>query len=682
MKLSDKITILKGIGEKRAELFKKVGVNDIGSLLYYYPRTYTEYPEVLTSLPKDLREPVAVSGLLLKKPSVRKTKTGTVTVAYLIFKEIKIELVWFNVNHIAKSLGNGGEFVYFGRLFKDGNGYKMEQPSVFTPEKYSKMKNRPIPIYPLTKDLKNNVIKSAMENAFSDIGKEVIGEYLEPEYLKETGLLEDYKALCKIHFPDSYEELKAARNRLIFDEFFNFFMEVKTEKQEYEEIENTFSFSKDKIFNRALSNLPFSLTKGQMDAVNQIKSELLGRKITQRMIQGDVGSGKTVIAFLSMVLCAENGYKSAVMAPTEVLAVQHYKTFLKFKEICGVDFPVILLTGKMSAKEKRIAVYALSEPGGAFVVGTHALIQEKVKISDLALCIVDEQHRFGVKQRAKLSDKGKLPFNLVMSATPIPRSLAMIIYGDMNITVIKDVPNIRLPIKNAVINQSKRETAYKFILKEVDKGHQAYIICPLVSASEKSEAESATEYSEELKKIFPKTIKIGLLHGKMDSKEKTEVMEEFSKGNTHVLVSTTVIEVGIDVPNSTVIMIENATRFGLSQLHQLRGRVGRGDAQSYCIFMDDSKDGEENERLKVIGNSNDGFFIANEDMRLRGPGQLYGLRQSGEMGFALGDICSDSDILMMANEKASQCVNDKDFMKQWKAGLCRERLSWKSWYNI
>ena len=373
----------------------------------------------------------------------------------------------------------------------------------------------------------------------------------------------------------------------------------------------------------------------------------------QRLIQGDVGSGKTILAFLAMADAAHNGYQSAIMAPTEVLARQHYETFQQLCERFGLHIPVVLLTGSMTARQKRRAYEALEVYENAMVIGTHALIQEKAVYQNLALVITDEQHRFGVKQRETFAQKGYEPHVLVMSATPIPRTLAIILYGDLDISVIDEVPAKRLPIKNCVVNTTYRPKAYSFIENEIKMGHQAYVICPLVEESENMEAENVTDYAKKLRGIFPEEIQLGVLHGQMKPDQKNKIMEEFAAGSIQVLISTTVVEVGVNVPNATVMLIENAERFGLAQLHQLRGRVGRGDAQSYCIMVNCSDNKNAAKRLDILNRSNDGFKIASEDLKLRGPGDFFGIRQSGDMQFALADIYQDAGVLQKASEEVT-----------------------------
>jgi ATP-dependent DNA helicase RecG len=404
------------------------------------------------------------------------------------------------------------------------------------------------------------------------------------------------------------------------------------------------------------SSLQFALTGDQDKVLNDILSDIQGEYVTQRLIQGDVGSGKTIVAFLAMLDVALSGYQAAIMAPTAVLAKQHYEGIVKWVENAGLNIPVALFTGSMKASEKKAMAKLVAENDSCLIVGTHALISEGREFGNLALVITDEQHRFGVQQRDKLSSKGEHPHIIVMSATPIPRTLAMILYGNMHVSAIKELPANRLPIKTCVIKESMRKTAYKFVSDEIAKGHQVYIICPLVEASETTEAQNVTDYSKKLNDYFDGAYSIGVLHGKMKPADKNQVMEDFANHKTQILVSTTVVEVGVNVPNATVMMIENANRFGLAALHQLRGRVGRGSAQSYCILMNSSSDNRESERLNIMLKSNDGFFIAREDLKLRGPGDMFGVRQSGEFSFKVADIYQDADELEMASQDVDELL--------------------------
>lgn len=453
------------------------------------------------------------------------------------------------------------------------------------------------------------------------------------------------------------QELLTARKRLVFDEFLLFVLAIQLLKEKTEEAPNTFPMKPVWTTEEIIEGLPYDLTGAQKNVWHEIERDLSGHKLMSRLVQGDVGSGKTVIAFLAMVLSAENGFQSALMVPTEVLANQHYEGFLRLMEEQNIaSCHPVLLTGSTTARQKREIYQKIADGEVNVIIGTHALIQEKVEYKNLGLVITDEQHRFGVRQREALTTRGNPPHVLVMSATPIPRTLAIILYGDLDISIIDELPAKRLPIKNCVVGTSYRPKAYSFIEKQVQMGRQAYVICPMVEESEGLEAENVTDYARKLQEVLPGEIKVEILHGKMKPKEKNRIMEAFASGEIQVLVSTTVVEVGVNVPNATVMMVENAERFGLAQLHQLRGRVGRGEHQSYCIFIQGNNEENTSKRLKILNESNDGFYIAGEDLKLRGPGDLFGIRQSGLMEFKIGDIYNDAGILKNANEAAGEIL--------------------------
>ena len=425
-------------------------------------------------------------------------------------------------------------------------------------------------------------------------------------------------------------------------------------------MKNHFTMKQQPAIDTFLQSLPYELTAAQMRVWNEIQKEMTGDYVMSRLVQGDVGSGKTIVAFLGLLLSGLNGYQGALMAPTEVLARQHYEKISGMLEHYGLPLKAELLTGSMTAKQKREAYVRIESGSSSIIIGTHALIQEKVNYRNLALVITDEQHRFGVRQREQLAGKGLTPHILVMSATPIPRTLGIILYGDLDISVINELPMNRLPIKNCVVDTGYRPKAYAFIRQQTELGRQCYVICPMVEESETMEAENVTDYTVALQEEMGEQIQVACLHGKMKQAQKDDIMDRFGRNEIQILVSTTVIEVGIDVPNATVMMIENAERFGLAQLHQLRGRVGRGKHQSYCIFMSASKSKETKKRLDILNHSNDGFKIASEDLRLRGPGDLFGIRQSGLMNFKLGDVYQDAKILQMANEAADQLTEEDE----------------------
>jgi ATP-dependent DNA helicase RecG len=498
-------------------------------------------------------------------------------------------------------------------------------------------------------------------------------DYLPPEIRLKGELCEYNYAIKQIHFPDGMEQLIEARRRLVFDEFFLFIMGMQYQKAKNQKEPNRFAFADESFVDGLVEKLPYELTGAQRRTIREIIADMKSPYVMQRLVQGDVGSGKTVIAFLAMALCAKSGFQSAIMAPTEVLARQHYESFVSMCGSFGLDCPVILLTGSLTASRKKKVYQQIQDSPNAMIIGTHALIQEKAVYGNLALVITDEQHRFGVRQREIFSEKGQTPHILVMSATPIPRTLAIIIYGDMDISVNDEVPARRLPNKNCVVGTAYRPKAYEFIREQVEMGHQAYVICPLVEESEQMEGENATDYASMLREQFGGGISVGLLHGKMKNDKKTEIMEAFARNEIQVLVSTTVVEVGVNVPNATVMMIENAERFGLAQLHQLRGRVGRGDAQSYCIMVNTSNTKTAQKRLETLNRSNDGFYIASEDLKLRGPGDFFGIRQSGDLVFQLADIYQDADVLKAASEAAKDVLEaDPELSMEEHRGLRAE----------
>lgn len=670
MNRDSSITEIKGIGAKTEELFHKLGVYTVGDILLHYPRTYIQYPEAKHVDEVAEGETAAVFGRILKTPVVRRTKSMPVTVTSIEALGVEMELVWFRMPYVKNNLKPGNTYIFYGKAERKNGRLVMEQPVIYSQEQYASMEQVFLPVYGLTGGISNNqVIKTvravlAEDNLFRD--------YLPMEIREKYKLCEYNYAIKQIHFPDDMDTLIIARKRLVFDEFFLFILSMQYHKEKRVKEPNEFEFPEDHFTDELIARLPYSLTGAQKKALADVKRDMRSPYVMQRLIQGDVGSGKTIIAFLAMTDAAHNGYQSAIMAPTEVLARQHYATFTKLCEEFGLKIPVVLLTGSMTARQKRMSYEALQLYPNAMIIGTHALIQEKAIYDNLALVITDEQHRFGVRQREIFAEKGSHPHILVMSATPIPRTLAIILYGDLDISVVDEVPAKRLPIKNCVVDTRYRPKAYAFIENEVRAGHQAYVICPLVEETENLDLENVTDYVKKLRGIFPEEIQLGLLHGQMKPDQKNKVMEAFLKNEVQVLVSTTVVEVGVNVPNATVMMIENAERFGLAQLHQLRGRVGRGDAQSYCIMLNCSEGQTAKKRLDILNKSNDGFEIASADLKLRGPGDFFGIRQSGELQFALGDIYQDAAVLQYASEAVGSLLKeDPDLEKEEHDGLCR-----------
>ena len=658
-----KITELKGIGEKYAKLLGRLSVYTVEDLVGLYPRDYELYqePAFISTLSPDYENTnVVIDGVVSKKIDVY--HTGKLAVISTFINDEngdRIKCTWFNMPFLKSSLKLGMRYIFRGR-FVIKNGIKiLEQPQMYTRSQYSEIEGTMQPIYPLTKGLSNKTVANAVHQALEKFDAGLEKEYI-PGYVRQKNELAEHNyAVVNIHFPKSMEDYIQARKRLAFEEFFLFVLAVRSLRNSNERIPNGYIIQNDSRTDDFIEKLPFSLTNGQKSAWTEVKKNMSGKGLMSRLIQGDVGSGKTIIAVLALMNTAYAGYQAAMMVPTEVLAKQQYDSITKMFNNMGVELNVSLLVGSMTAAAKR-KVYEDIENGRTdIVIGTHAVIQEKVIFKNLALVITDEQHRFGVNQRRDLSDKGNNPHILVMSATPIPRTLAIIVYGDLDISVIDELPAERLPIKNCVVDESYRPNAYKFIENQVHAGRQAYVICPMVEDSENIEAENVIDYAKKLSGELPDDIKVEYLHGKMKASQKNEIMEKFSKNEINVLVSTTVIEVGVNVPNATVMMVENAERFGLAQLHQLRGRVGRGGFQSYCIFVSGNKSKKTKDRLEILNKTNDGFKIAEEDLKLRGPGDFFGVRQSGDFDFGIADIYTDAKVLKSASEAAGE-VLDKD----------------------
>lgn len=667
------ITALKGIGEKTAGLFHKLHVYTAEDLVHYYPRDYEYFSEPVDLVHAGLNEVTAVSGRICGNIATRHVRGLSITsFEVACVGGGTLHMTYFNMPYLKNSLKRDVLYIFRGILQQKGSHYVMEQARMYKPEEYGKMASHMLPRYSTTKGLTNNAVTKAMRQAITAVN--LSNDYL-PEHIRaEEGFYSLEEAVRQMHFPESRETLVKARERLVFDEFLIFILMIRRLRECNEEIRNQYPMIDVAQTKRLIEALPYSLTHAQQKVWSEIRNDLTSEHTMNRLIQGDVGSGKTILAFLALIMCVANGYQGAMMAPTEVLATQHYETLIRLQRKYDLPIRPVLLTGSTSAKDRKV-IYAQIESGEANVIlGTHALIQDKVVYRNLALVITDEQHRFGVRQRESLAQKGNTVHVLVMSATPIPRTLAIILYGDLHISVLDELPANRLPIKNCVVNTSYRETAYRFIEKEVAAGHQVYVICPMVEEGEAEELENVVSYTAKLKGTLNPSVQIAALHGRMKAAEKKRIMEEFAARRIDVLVSTTVIEVGINVPNATVMMVENAERFGLAQLHQLRGRVGRGDDQSYCIFVSGSQKPETMARLKILNESNDGFYIASQDLKLRGPGDLFGIRQSGDLHFALGDIYQDAGILQRASDRADTLLSEEAFLAGEQYALLRERL--------
>lgn len=652
MEWKDTIGMVKGIGPKTEQLFHKLKIYTVEDLLNYYPRTYERFEEPLSVKDAEEGEVLSIAAYVRKCPDVNMRSPLKIVTLVLEEDTHQLRLTWFRMPFLKSKLLPGSYYVFRGRIVSKRGSLVMEQPKIYTMAEYQCLQGMLQPVYALTSGITSNTISKTVKEILSHAQSKK--DFLPTEIRKRYELAEYNYAVETIHFPKDEKELVFARRRLVFDEFFTFILILQQMRAKTSDVSNQYVMKKSVCADAFLEKLSFPLTNAQKRVWEEIKKDLSGSKMMNRLIQGDVGCGKTILAVLALIATVENGYQGALMVPTEVLARQHYQDITQMVQNYDLPLKPILLTGSMTAKDKRDAYDRIQLGTVNVIIGTHALIQGAVTYKNLALVITDEQHRFGVKQREALSEKGKAPHVLVMSATPIPRTLAIIIYGDLDISVVDELPAQRLPIKNCLVDTSYREKAYSFIKKQIEEGRQVYIICPMVEESENLEAENVIDYTENLQSYFRNDVSITYLHGKMKQAQKDEIMEAFSENKIQILVSTTVIEVGINVPNATVMMIENAERFGLSQLHQLRGRVGRGKYQSYCIFVNGSRNEQNKKRLEIISKSNDGFEIASKDLKLRGPGDLFGIRQSGVLDFKLGDVYQDAQIL----QQSSQAVKE------------------------
>lgn len=651
MELSSPLTVLKGVGEKRAALYRKLNIFTVGDLLEHFPRGYYDLTGSLAVADASTEEPTAIRAEVVQKSPVKRIRRG-LDVAKVRVTDMKddVLLTFFNARYTVDNLTVGKEYIFFGDFVRRlHGGGEMTSPLVFPAEESGFL-----PQYPLTEGLSGKMISTQMKAALEGVGHK-IQETLPASLREKYVLCSRQEALWGIHFPGSARELAMAKRRLIFEEFLAFSLGISRTKNG-EQNENGLIFS-PVDWREFTESFGFTLTGAQNRVITECEKAMRTGHPMNRLIQGDVGSGKTAVAATVMYIAAKNGFQSAMMAPTEVLAEQHRKNLEKLFAPFG--FSVGLLTGSMSAKEKNAVKSAILSGEIHIVVGTHALIQEDVAFQNLGLVITDEQHRFGVRQRMALKNKGQTPHTVVMSATPIPRTLAFVLYGDMDISVLDEMPKNRLPVKTYLVEPALSQRAMAFVRKFAEEGKQSYIVCPLVEQSEDSlPLEAAADLAERLTGQELVGCSVGLLHGRMKPAEKERVMEAFSENRIRVLVSTTVIEVGVDVPNAVCMVIENADRFGLSQLHQLRGRVGRGKEQGYCILISGNRSPETRRRLEVITKTTDGFKIAEEDLKLRGPGDFFGFRQSGLPMLKMANLMTDTTLLELSREAASTLLAD------------------------
>lgn len=654
------IQYLKGVGEKRAKILNKLGIFTVGDLLHFYPRGYMDWSKTTSIAAADFDSNCCIRAIVNHKPKGVKIRKGmTIYKTVVTDGESLMNITIFNNKYAAESLETGEEYLFYGKVAGNFHRREMSSPLISPIEKGLRIHS----VYHQSAGINSKAIEKLVRQAY-EIRQDYFTDCLPQTLRDKLCLMEVNKAVYELHFPTNEDTLSEARRRLIFEELFLFqigLMKLKGNRKESTPVRIENDFTDD-----FLATLPFILTGAQNRAVRESIGQMTSQYTMNRLLQGDVGSGKTAVAAALIYSVVRNSYQCAFMAPTEILAQQHYKTCMKFFD--GTDIRTALLTGSTTAAKKREIKAQLKNGEIDLIVGTHALIQDDVEFNSLGLVITDEQHRFGVKHRGALSNKGTRPHTLVMSATPIPRTLALMLYGDLDVSILDELPPGRQPIETYAIDTGKRHRAFNYVKKHLDEGRQGYIVCPLVEEGE-TDLAAAQEYSENISKGFFSGYTVGLLHGKMKPKEKEEVMSRFVSGEIKLLVSTTVIEVGVDVPNSVIMVIENAERFGLSQLHQLRGRIGRGQYKSTCILITDAQNDAAQKRMKIMTTTTDGFKIADADLKMRGPGDFFGSRQHGlpEMKIAM---LTDTAILNEANRFAREIIlDDPDFEKEENKNL-------------
>ncbi|MBR2868111.1 MAG: ATP-dependent DNA helicase RecG [Clostridia bacterium] len=663
MELRSSIKYLKGVGEKRAAVLAKLGIFTLWDLLTFYPRTYEDWSKIYSIKDAPLNENICIRGIVGMPCREHRIRKGmTLYKTEVTDGEMLLDITFFNNPYSAKKLEQGKEYLFFGKITGKGYYRSMNSPDFVETDGSGGIR----PIYPQTAGMNSRAIEKLVKSAF-EYGEKPTDPI--PEEIRNSYCLMNLSdALQNIHFPQSADMLSEARRRLIFEELF--LLELGLLRMKTKSRQSTAVSMKKDYTDEFRSLLPFELTNAQKKAISQAAEDMLLGTPMNRLVQGDVGSGKTAVCAALIYNCARNGYQSALMAPTEVLAMQHYKTLAKFFE--NTDITIGLLTGSTPAAEKKRIKASLKSGETDLVIGTHALIQKDVEFDRLALAVTDEQHRFGVNQRNSLHSKGQNPHTLVMSATPIPRTLALIIYGDLDLSILDEMPKGRQKTETYLVTPEIRERAYGYVKKHLCEGRQGYIVCPLVEEGETSEMTAANALFKELSDGFFKGFRLGLLHGKMKSADKKAVMDSFSSGNIQLLVSTTVIEVGIDVPNAVIMVIENAERFGLSQLHQLRGRIGRGTEKSTCILISDA---DETERLNVLASTNDGFKIADEDLKLRGPGDFFGSRQHGLPEMKIANMMTDGEAIREAHTAAENLLKKNPALSGEEFALLRNEVN-------
>ncbi|MBQ3125144.1 MAG: ATP-dependent DNA helicase RecG [Clostridia bacterium] len=649
MGLDKSIQYLKGVGEKRAELFSKKGIKTVEDLLYFFPRTHEDRSVIKPIAQCAEGETVCINVTAYQDPQDRYVRRNMLITSLVVFDDSgMMNIVWYNNKYIKNNIKAGQKYVFFGTVTRSKQGRVQIVAPVFEKQGNERFTGKIVPIYPLTANLSQKIVQTTMETALKEAGR--LTEYI-PEKLREKYMIAELNfSMQNIHFPADSESYNIARTRFVFEELLVLQLALRERRKENEDNVGR-KFEDVKCIRELTDSMPFELTGAQKRTINEICRDCMSGRQMNRLVQGDVGSGKTAVAAAAIFMAVRNGYQAAMMAPTEILAQQHADSLGELFGKHGIK--TVFLSGSTKAKEKREILEKIATGEVQVVIGTHALIQGTVEFKNLGFVVADEQHRFGVEQRAKLMAKGENPHMLIMSATPIPRTLALILYGDLDISIIDELPPGRKPVKTYSVKENMRKRVYDFIAENIKKGMQAYVVCPLVAETEKSDLENAEELAKKLAQSYP-DIKVGLMHGKMKPKEKDETMSKFVSGEIDLLVATTVIEVGVNVPNANVMAIENSERFGLSQLHQLRGRIGRGGEQAHCILITDADNETTKKRMDTMCQSNDGFYISEQDLKLRGPGDFFGTRQHGLPEMRIANLFEDKDILKLSQEAAKE----------------------------
>lgn len=673
--LNQDVKYIKGVGPNRVILLNKLGISTLKDLITYYPREHEDRSKPTKIIDAVENQEALIQAVVVSRMNEIRTRRKNMTIYKLIVRDDTDSAVitWYNQSYLKTRFKLGQEYTFYGRVNRKDGVLQMLSPT-FDEKGKNKNTGKIIPIYPLTYNLSQNTIRQIIENGLTIVDNKL--EETIPKYiLEEYKLLDINSAIKKIHFPQNFDDFEIARRRLVFEELLSMQLALLSLKNKYTTAEEGIQFSKNVKMSDVINELPFKLTKAQLRVLEEIDEDMESNKPMNRLLQGDVGSGKTIVAIIAAYKAVKSGYQMAIMAPTAILAVQHMEGFSEILKKFGIECE--LLTSGISKKKKEDILERLKSGQIDVLIGTHAILEENVVFKNLGLVITDEQHRFGVRQRTVISEKGNNPDVLVMTATPIPRTLALILYGDLDISIIDELPPNRKKIDTFAVTKGMEERVNNFVKKQVDEGRQAYIVCPLVEENEEINAKSVLELAENYKNEVFKDYRVEYLHGKMKPKEKDLIMEEFKNGNIDILISTTVIEVGVNVPNASIMVIQNAERFGLAQLHQLRGRVGRGEYKSYCILKYQGNSEIIRQRMKVMQETNDGFIISEKDLELRGSGEFFGTKQHGLPEFKIANLFEDMPILKMVQSLAIKIIQEDPNLQKDKNKECLKMINEK-----